>query len=93
MEHTIFGLVKKRGEIAQRHKVAMQAADALKADLAAIDRALVLCGYQDDPKGIPTRGRYKQLFGRNELKLLTRERLGDLAQSTALQCRVTRTSN
>ena len=69
MEHTIFGLIKKRGEIAGQHKVAQKAADALKADLDAIDRALVLCGYQDDPKGIAPRGKYKQLFGRNELKL------------------------
>ena len=75
MEHTIFGLVKKRGEIAGQHKVAVKAADALKADLDAIDRALVLVGYQDDPKAIPARGKYNQLFGRNELKLLTRERL------------------
>ncbi len=65
----IHGLIKKRGEIAGQHKVAMKAADALKADLDAIDRALVLCGYQDDPKAIPARGKYKQIFGRNELKL------------------------
>jgi hypothetical protein len=69
MEHTIFGLIKKRGEIAGQHKVAMKAADELKADLDAIDRALVLCGYEDDPKGIAPRTKYKQLFGRNELKL------------------------
>jgi hypothetical protein len=69
MEHTIFGLIKKRGDIAGQHKVALRAADALKADLDAIDRALVLCGYEDDPKGIAPRGKYKQLFGRNELKL------------------------
>lgn len=75
MEHTISGLIKKRGEIAAQHKVALKAADSLKADLDAIDRALVLCGYQDDPKGIAPRGKYKQLFGRNELKLITRDRL------------------
>ena len=75
MEHTIFGLIKKRGEIAGQHKVALKAADALKADLDAIDRALVLCGYEGDPKGIAPRGKYKQLFGRNELKLITRDRL------------------
>ncbi len=69
MEHTLSGLIKKRGEIAGQHKVALKAADALKADLDAIDRALVLCGYEDDPKAIPARGKYKQLFGRNELKL------------------------
>jgi len=69
MEHTIFGLVKKRGEIAGQHKAALKAAHDLKADLDAIDRALVLCGYEDDPKGIAPRGKYKQLFGRNELKL------------------------
>jgi len=69
MEHTIFGLIKKRGEIAGQHKVAIKSADTLKADLDAIDRALVLCGYEGDPKGIAPRGKYKQLFGRNELKL------------------------
>ncbi len=61
MEHTIFGLVKKRGELAGQHKVAQKAADAFKADLDAIDRALVLVGYQEDPKAIPARGKYKQL--------------------------------
>jgi hypothetical protein len=76
MEHTIFGLIKKRGELAGQHKVAMQAADALERDLDAIDRALVLCGYQDDPKGIPARTKYKQMFGRNELKLTTLDTLG-----------------
>ncbi|MEP2889987.1 hypothetical protein [Tateyamaria sp.] len=69
MEHTIFGLIKKRGEIAGQHKVALRAADDLIADLDAIDCALVLCGYEDDPKGIAPRGKYKQLFERNELKL------------------------
>ncbi len=29
----------------------------------------MLCGYTDDPKGIAPRGKYKQLFARNELKL------------------------
>ncbi|WP_187429260.1 hypothetical protein ROLI_029380 [Roseobacter fucihabitans] len=65
MQNTIHGLIKKRGE----HKVAQKAADALKTDLDAIDRALVLCNYQDDPKAIAPCGKYKQLFGRNELKL------------------------
>ena len=69
MQNTIHGLIKKRGEIAGQHKVAQKAADALKADLDAIDRALVLCGYEDDPKAIAPRGKYKQMFGRNELKL------------------------
>ncbi|MEP5729772.1 MAG: hypothetical protein ABJL67_10380 [Sulfitobacter sp.] len=62
-------MIKKRGEIAGQHKVAMKAADELKADLDAIDRALVLCGYEGNPKGIAPRGKYNQLFGRNELKL------------------------
>ena len=65
----IHGLIKKRAELAGQHKVAQKAADAIKDDLAAIDRSLVLCGYQDDPKAIAPRGKYKQLFGRNELKL------------------------
>jgi len=66
----IHGLIKKRAEIAGLHKVAQKAADTIKDDLAAIDRALALCGYQDDPKGIAPRGKYKQLFGRNQLKLI-----------------------
>ncbi|WP_299968424.1 hypothetical protein [uncultured Roseobacter sp.] len=69
MQNTIHGLIKKRGEIAGQHKVALRAADNLEADLDAIDRALALCGYEDDPKAIAPRGKYKQLFGRNELKL------------------------
>lgn len=63
MQNTIHVLIKKRGEIAGQHKIAMQVIDALKADLDAIDRALVLCGYEDDPKGIVPRVKYKQLFG------------------------------
>ena len=65
----IHGLIKKRAEIAGAHKVAVRAADVIRDDLAAIDHALALCGYADDPKGIAPRGKYKQLFGRNELKL------------------------
>jgi hypothetical protein len=60
MEHTIFGLVKKHGEIAGQHTAAMKAAEALKVDLDAIDRALVLCGYEDGPRGIAPRGKYRQ---------------------------------
>ena len=62
MQNTIAGLTKKRGEIADQHKVAMKTADVLKADLDAIDPALVLCGYQDDPTSIAPRGNYKQLL-------------------------------
>ena len=65
----IHGLIKKRAEIAGAHKVAVKAAEAIRDDL------LALCGYTDDPKDIPARTKYKQLFGRSELKLLTRERL------------------
>ncbi len=69
MQNTIHGLIKKRSEIAGQHRAAAKSLDALQADLDAIDRALVLCGYEDDPKGIAPRTKYKQLFGRNELKL------------------------
>lgn len=77
MEHTIFGLIKKRGEIAGQHKAAIQVADGIKADLDAIDRALVLCGYEDDPKGIAARTKYKQMFGRSELKRIIIQTLRD----------------
>ena len=71
----IHGLIKKRAEIAGLYKVAQKAADGIKDDLEVIDRALALCGYQGDPKGIVPRGKYKQLFGRNELKLTVRDML------------------
>lgn len=55
-------------ELAGQHKTAVKAADAIKSDLAAIGRALRRCGYQEDPKAIPSRGMHKQMFGCNELK-------------------------
>jgi hypothetical protein len=33
MEHTIFGLIKRRGEIAGQHMVTVKVADVLKAIL------------------------------------------------------------
>lgn len=33
-----------------------------------MDHGLVLCGYEEGPNGIAPGGRYRQLFGRNELK-------------------------
>ncbi|PCI04628.1 MAG: hypothetical protein COB78_10065 [Hyphomicrobiales bacterium] len=65
----IHGLIKKRAEVAGLHRVAVKAAESIKDDLAAIDRALRLCGYKEDPKAIAPRGKYRQMFGRNELKL------------------------
>jgi len=69
-EHVISGLVRKRSEIAGQYQAALKAAEVVKADLAAIDRALELVGYQSNPKDIPTRGKYKMLFGRGECKKL-----------------------
>jgi len=69
-EHLISGLIKKRAEVAGQHRAALKVADAIKEDLASIDRTLVLCGYQDNPENIEPRGKYKQLFGRSELKRL-----------------------
>lgn len=71
----ISGLIRKRSEVAGQLKVAQKAAEAVKGDLAAIDRALELCGYEGDPRGIAPRTKYKQLFGRNELKLTIRNHL------------------
>ena len=44
--HVIAGLIKKRAEIAGLHKAVPKAVDAIKDDLASIDRALRLCGYE-----------------------------------------------
>ena len=56
MEHTIFGLIKKRGEFAGQPKVAANAADVLKTDLDAIDRTPVPCGHEGAPKANALRG-------------------------------------
>lgn len=69
-EHLISGLIKKRAEVAGQHRAALKVADAIKEDLTAIDRTLLLCGYEDNPENIEPRGKYKQLFGRSELKRL-----------------------
>jgi len=69
-EHLISGLIKKRAEVAGQHRAALKVADAIKDDLASIDRTLALCGYEDNPENIEPRGKYKQLFGRSELKRL-----------------------
>ena len=72
----ISGLIRKRGEVAGQLKVAQKAMESVKDDLAAIDRALEICGYKGNPSGIAPRTKYKQLFGRNELKLTIRNHLG-----------------
>ena len=64
----IHGLVRKRSEVAGQLKVAQKAMEAVKDDLAAIDRALEICGYKGNPSGIAPRTKYKQMFGRSELK-------------------------
>lgn len=57
--------------------------------LRLIDRALVLCGYEDDPKGIAPRTKYRQLFGRNELKLTVRDILREApADEEAITARI-----
>ena len=71
----IHGLVRKRSEVAGQLKVAQKAMETVKDDLAAIDRALEICGYNGNPSGIAPRTKYRQLFGRNELKLTIRKHL------------------
>jgi len=66
--HLLSGLVEKRADIASQHKAAIERVDQIKAVLETIDRALHLCGYVDDPASIPTRSKYRQFFGRGELK-------------------------
>ncbi|MFD0916516.1 hypothetical protein ACFQ14_08865 [Pseudahrensia aquimaris] len=76
--HLVSGLIRKRGEIAGQHKAAVKAADAIKSDLDALDRALAICGYKGDPHGIEPRGKYKTMFVRNELKLMIMGRLKEI---------------
>lgn len=66
----ISGLLHKRAGLSGEYKAAQKALEAMKADMDAIDRTLALCGYKGDPRGIEPRGKYKTMFGRNELKLL-----------------------
>ena len=89
MEQTIHGLIRKRAEMAGQHQVTQKAADAIKADLDAIDSALVLCGCDDDLKAIAPRGKYKQMFGRGELKRIILQTLREApADDEAVVARV-----
>ena len=64
----ISGLIRKRSEVAGQLKAAQKTLDGVKDDLAALDRALELCGYSGAPRGLAPRTKYKQMFGRSELK-------------------------
>lgn len=75
--HLLSGLVEKRADIASQHKAAIERVDQIKADLDTVDRALHLCGYADDPAAIPTRSKYRQFFGRGELKRIILQTLKD----------------
>jgi hypothetical protein len=50
--HLISGLVAKRAETAGEIAKAIRALEALRADLAAIDRVLVIVGYDASPDSI-----------------------------------------
>lgn len=50
--HLISGLVAKRAETAGEIAKTIRALDAMRADLAAIDRVLVMVGYEASPANI-----------------------------------------
>lgn len=81
--HVISALVRKRAYLAGK---ALDAAgdrlSAVRADLACVDRVLVLFGYQDDPNAIPPRRKHVYRFKRRELPRLIRQIEADGLQRT-----------
>jgi hypothetical protein len=69
----VASLVEKRRELAQQIEIAQQQLDQLYADLAHVDGALRLLGYDLDPGELRARGRYQRspyFVERNELSRL-----------------------
>jgi hypothetical protein len=71
--HVISALVRKRAYLAGKALDAGEdARQAVLADIACLDRVLVLFDYRDDPNVIPPRRKHVYRFKRNELPRMIR---------------------
>ena len=68
------------GLMTRRSFIVTEAPETLVDDLAAIDRALVLLGFTDDPSALMPARRNQRVFRRGEMIRLTRGVLRDAAQ-------------
>lgn len=78
-EHTISGLLSKRSELFGQAEQLRQGLAKIQNDIAAIDRALSLCGYEGDSGADMPPVRRTIVFARNEL---TRAIIGILKRAS-----------
>ena len=61
-QHTIGGLLTKRSHVVQKLREAEFAHADAQADVAAIDRALKLVGFKDDPRPYMPKRKNRRIF-------------------------------
>ena len=66
-EHTVSGLLSRRGEVLREADVAAYRVAELRNDLAAIDRTLALFVHEGDADAVMPRHQRKRAFGRGVL--------------------------
>jgi len=66
-QHTIGGLLTKRSHVVQTLREAEFALADAQADVAAIDRALKLVGFKDDPRPYMPKRKNRRIFKKGEM--------------------------
>ena len=66
-QHTISGLLTKRSQVIQTLRDAEFALADAQADVAAIDRALKLVGFKDDPRPYMPKRKNRRIFKKGEM--------------------------
>lgn len=79
-DHTISGLLRKRGEILDELQAIRERQAILANDMASLDRVLETFGYDGDLQSVTPRANRVVLFYRNELRHYL---LGELAKTGA----------
>ena len=66
-QHTISGLLTKRSQVVQTLRDAEYALADAQADVDAIDRALKLVGFKDDPRPYMPKRKNRRIFKKGEM--------------------------
>ena len=66
-QHTISGLLTKRSQVVQTLRDAEYALADAQADVAALDRALKLLGFKDDPRPYMPKRKNRRIFKKGEM--------------------------
>ena len=66
-QHTISGLLTKRSQVVQTLRDAEYALADAQADVAALDRALKLMGFKDDPRPYMPKRKNRRIFKKGEM--------------------------